>query len=165
MPRRFLRVRMGVYAIEPGCLSASAAIDKANFARKQVHSNTRVSAVQFDKKLEVRQTLTGELLSGLPQALENGEFKLYLQPKFSPKDLSVIGAEALTRCSSNARGTDFLREIVHLVKRLGYNVICEGIETEEQVQLLRSLDCDGAQGFWFSKAIPAEEFERRYLCD
>ena len=66
----------------------------------------------------------------------------------------------LTRCSSNARGTDFLREIVHL----GYNVICEGIETEEQVQLLRSLDCDGAQGFWFSKAIPAEEFERRYLC-
>lgn len=71
----------------------------------------------------------------------------------------------LTRCSSNARGTDFLREIVHLVKRLGYNVICEGIETEEQVQLLRSLDCDGAQGFWFSKAIPAEEFERRYLCD
>ena len=165
MPRRFLRVRMGVYAIEPGCLSASAAIDKANFARKQVHSNTRVSAVQFDKKLEVKQTLTGELLSGLPKALENGEFKLYLQPKFSPKDLSVIGAEALTRCSSNARGTDFLREIVHLVKRLGYNVICEGIETEEQVQLLRSLDCDGAQGFWFSKAIPAEEFERRYLCD
>jgi diguanylate cyclase (GGDEF)-like protein len=71
----------------------------------------------------------------------------------------------LTRCSSNARDTDFLREVVHLVKRLGYNVICEGIETEEQVQLLRSLDCDGAQGFWFSKAIPAEEFERRYLCD
>lgn len=70
----------------------------------------------------------------------------------------------LTRCSSNARGTDFLREVVHLVKRLGYNVICEGIETEEQVQLLRSLDCDGAQGFWFSKAIPAEEFEWRYLC-
>lgn len=90
-------MRMGVYAIEPGCLSASAAIDKANFARKQVRSNTRVSAVQFDKKLEVKQTLTGELLSGLPQALENGEFKLYLQPKFSPKDLSVIGAEALTR--------------------------------------------------------------------
>ena len=53
---------------------------------------------------------------------------------------------------------------MHLVKRLGYKVICEGIETEEQVQLLRSLDCDGAQGFWFSKAIPAEEFERRYLC-
>lgn len=62
-----------------------------------MHSNTRVSAVQFDKKLEVKQTLTGELLSRLPQALENGEFRLYLQPKFSPKDLSVIGAEALTR--------------------------------------------------------------------
>ena len=71
----------------------------------------------------------------------------------------------LTRCSSNARGTDFLREIVHLVKRLGFNVICEGIETKDQVDLMRSLGCDAAQGFWFSKAIPAEEFERRYLCD
>ena len=57
-----------MYAIEPGCLGASATIDKANFARKQVHSSTRVSAIQFDKKLEVKQTLTGELLSGLPQA-------------------------------------------------------------------------------------------------
>jgi len=81
-----------------------------------------------------------------------------------PVNTIKLGKLFLTRCSSNARGTDFLREIVHLVKRLGYNVICEGIETEEQVQLLRSLDCDGAQGFWFSKAIPAEEFERRYLC-
>ena len=82
-----------------------------------------------------------------------------------PVNTIKLDKRFLTRCSSNARGTDFLREIVHLVKRLGYNVICEGIETEEQVQLLRSLDCDGAQGFWFSKAIPAEEFERRYLCD
>ena len=83
------------------------------------------------------------------------------------KDVNTIKLDKLflTRCSSNARGTDFLREVVHLVKRLGYNVICEGIETEEQVQLLRSLDCDGAQGFWFSKAISAEEFEWRYLCD
>lgn len=81
-----------------------------------------------------------------------------------PVNTIKLDKRFLTRCSSNARGTDFLREVVHLVKRLGFNVICEGIETEEQVQLLRSLDCDGAQGFWFSKAIPAEEFERRYLC-
>ena len=71
----------------------------------------------------------------------------------------------LTRCSSNARGTDFLREIVHLVKRLGYNVICEGIETKDQVDLMRSLGCDAAQGFWFSKAISTEAFEEKYMTD
>lgn len=76
---------MGVYAIEPGCLSASAAIDKANFARKQVHSNTRVSAIQFDKKLEVKQTLTGELLSRWPQALENGDSSCTSSPSSRPR--------------------------------------------------------------------------------
>ena len=78
-------MRMGVYAIEPGCLSASAAIDKANFARKQVHSNTRVSAVQFDKKLEVKQTLTGELLSGLPQRLKTANSSCTSSPSSRPK--------------------------------------------------------------------------------
>lgn len=84
-PEVRLRVRMGVYAIEPGCLSASAAIDKANFARKQVRSNTRVSAVQFDKKLEVKQTLTGELLSGLPQRLKTANSNCTSSPSSRPK--------------------------------------------------------------------------------
>ena len=70
----------------------------------------------------------------------------------------------LTRCTTNQRGLYFLQEIVNMVKGLGYQVICEGIETKDQVDLMRSLGCDAAQGFWFSKAIPAEEFERRYLC-
>ena len=48
----------------------------------------------------------------------------------------------------------------HREKGLAGNLLNKVVD----VQLLRSLDCDGAQGFWFSKAIPAEEFERRYLC-
>lgn len=40
-----------------------------------------------------------------------------------------------------------------MVKGLGYQVICEGIETKDQVDLMRSLGCDAAQGFWFSKAF------------
>lgn len=44
-----------------------------------------------------RQTLANELTNGLNRAMERGEFKLYLQPKFSLKDFSVIGAEALVR--------------------------------------------------------------------
>lgn len=61
---------------------------------------------------------------------------------------------------------DFLREMVHLVKRsAGYNVICEGHRDRGRCNSSAQLDCDSAQGFWFSKAIPAVKFEQRHLCD
>lgn len=71
----------------------------------------------------------------------------------------------LTRCTTNQRGLYFLQEIVNMVKGLGYQVICEGIETKDQVDLMRSLGCDAAQGFWFSKAISTEAFEEKYMTD
>ena len=308
-PEAHLRVRFGIYAVEPTCLSASSAIDKANFARKQILSDARELVRLYDKETAQRQTLTNELMNGLIRAMEHHEFKLYLQPKFSLADLTVIGAEALvrwekpdgtilypdqfipilensgriveldlymleqvaaflernakagrklipiavnasvllakdlrnaetyskiladhhinaalleieltetaavsefdcvkrlfacfqeknmqtslddfgagyslltsvvdipintvkldrsflTRCTTNQRGLYFLQEIVNMVKGLGYQVICEGIETKDQVDLMRSLGCDAAQGFWFSKAISTEAFEQKYM--
>jgi EAL domain-containing protein (putative c-di-GMP-specific phosphodiesterase class I) len=42
-------------------------------------------------------------------------------------------------------------------------VVAEGVETEEQSRLLRLLSCDEMQGFLFSKPVPAEVFEERFL--
>lgn len=41
--------------------------------------------------------------------------------------------------------------------------ITEGVETEEQVYNLTKLGCDVFQGYYFSKAIDVNEFEKRYL--
>lgn len=90
-------MRFGIYAVEPTCLSASSAIDKANFARKQILSDARELVRLYDKETAQRQTLTNELMNGFIRAMEHHEFKLYLQPKFSLADLAVIGAEALVR--------------------------------------------------------------------
>jgi diguanylate cyclase (GGDEF)-like protein len=53
-----------------------------------------------------------------------------------------------------------IRAIAELAQNLGLSVVAEGIESREQVALLQSLGCDLGQGFLFSKALPAEEFER-----
>jgi EAL domain-containing protein (putative c-di-GMP-specific phosphodiesterase class I) len=42
-------------------------------------------------------------------------------------------------------------------------VVAEGVETEEQSRLLRLLSCDEMQGFLFSKPVPCEIFEARFL--
>ena len=48
-------------------------------------------------------------------------------------------------------------------KHLLLKVVAECVETEEQSRLLRLLDCDEMQGYLFSKPVPREVFETRFL--
>lgn len=53
--------------------------------------------------------------------------------------------------------------MILMAHKLGIKVIAEGIETEEQQQLLIAAGCDYGQGFLFSEPLPAEEFEKFLL--
>ena len=49
--------------------------------------------------------------------------------------------------------------IIVMAHKLGLKVIAEGVESREQCDLLANCGCDFAQGFLFSKPVPADEFE------
>lgn len=49
--------------------------------------------------------------------------------------------------------------IISMAHTLGIKVIAEGVETVEQERLLRKIDCDFAQGYLYSKPLPANEFD------
>ena len=51
--------------------------------------------------------------------------------------------------------------IVAMAQEMGLECIAEGVETKEQVQLLADNKCNLAQGFYFDKPLPVEEFETR----
>ena len=53
--------------------------------------------------------------------------------------------------------------IIVMAHKLGMKVIAEGIETEQQRDLLTLAGCDYGQGFLFSKPVPAEQFEALYI--
>lgn len=53
------------------------------------------------------------------------------------------------------------RNVVTLIKQLGLECIAEGVETKQQVDVLRENHCDLAQGFYFDRPLPVEEFEKR----
>jgi diguanylate cyclase (GGDEF)-like protein len=54
-----------------------------------------------------------------------------------------------------------LNGIIMMVHGLGYTVVAEGIENENELNKLRALGCDEIQGYYFGRPMPEEEVERR----
>ena len=52
--------------------------------------------------------------------------------------------------------------IIVMAHKLGIKVIAEGVETQEQYDLLTAASCDYGQGYLFSRPVPADEFERLF---
>lgn len=52
-----------------------------------------------------------------------------------------------------------IRDVVELGKHLRMQIIVEGVETSEQSRFLESIGCDIAQGYYYGKPMPVEEFE------
>ncbi len=74
-------------------------------------------------------------------------------------DVLKIDRVFLTESGNNIRANNIIAYVIQMARSLGMETICEGIETEEQVQLLRSLGCDMAQGYFYAKPMPVEAFE------
>jgi EAL domain-containing protein (putative c-di-GMP-specific phosphodiesterase class I) len=50
--------------------------------------------------------------------------------------------------------------ILDIAEYIGVPVIAEGVENEEQVRLLKEAGCTVIQGYYFSKPVPAADFEK-----
>lgn len=57
----------------------------------------------------------------------------------------------------NSRDTAIIAAIIALGRGLKLKIIAEGVENKQQFELLQSLQCEGIQGYWFSKPMRAEE--------
>lgn len=54
--------------------------------------------------------------------------------------------------------------IIHMSHNLGMATLAEGVETEEQAELLRNKGCDAIQGYWYSRPLSATDFEAMARC-
>ena len=61
--------------------------------------------------------------------------------------------------STDQEDKSIVMAIINLSKSLCLQTIAEGVETIEQLEFLREQGCNEIQGYYFSKPIPAEEFE------
>ncbi|MDG4549705.1 MAG: EAL domain-containing protein [Candidatus Contendobacter sp.] len=75
-----------------------------------------------------------------------------------PIDRLKIDQSFVRDIAANANDRALVEAILAMAGSLRIPVVAEGVENQEQLDLLRRLGCEYAQGFYFSKPVPAEEF-------
>jgi len=80
-----------------------------------------------------------------------------------PVDTLKIDRSFVVDMGLGPQGLALVSTNISLAHSLKLKVVAEGVETEEQSRLLSLLNCDEIQGYLFSKPIPGEIFESRYL--
>jgi diguanylate cyclase (GGDEF)-like protein/PAS domain S-box-containing protein len=75
-------------------------------------------------------------------------------------DTVKVDRSFVNRIGSEEGGSEMVRAIVALAHNLEMDVVAEGVESLHQLEHLRSLGCEMAQGFFFSKPVPAAEAGR-----
>ena len=76
-----------------------------------------------------------------------------------PIDALKLDIQFIRTAFRDRKDTRLLETVIRLAQSLGLSTIAEGVETEEQMLTLKALGCDVVQGYYFSKPLPADEFE------
>jgi diguanylate cyclase (GGDEF)-like protein/PAS domain S-box-containing protein len=77
-----------------------------------------------------------------------------------PIDTLKIDRSFVTQMSENNENAEIVRTIVMLAQNLGMDVVAEGVETNEQLALLRKLGCENGQGYFFSRPLDVAGAEK-----
>jgi EAL domain-containing protein (putative c-di-GMP-specific phosphodiesterase class I) len=76
-----------------------------------------------------------------------------------PIDQLKIDQSFVRDLKTNDQDHSIVQTIIAMAKSLGIDVIAEGVETEEQKQLLIDYGCNHFQGYLFAKPLPNNDFE------
>lgn len=77
--------------------------------------------------------------------------------EFSPDVIKID--KSMLYSSEETKGKTVFDSIVRLAKEMHFTVLCEGVETEEQMNIAKSAGCDVLQGFYFFKPLKESQFD------
>lgn len=165
---------LGVEAIRVGINISSKQFEDPNFTKyiRDILNETKASAdwLEFEitegalmKEPENAIKVLKELKEmGIKIALDDfgtGYSSLAYLKKF-PIDKLKIDKSFIRDMIGDLENTAIVKTIIDLAKNMGLTVTAEGVETKEQLEVLRALGCNEVQGYLFSKPVPLDELEQ-----
>ncbi|WP_312642201.1 EAL domain-containing protein [Hydrogenoanaerobacterium sp.] len=138
--RYYLQVQAGIYTIDNPNLEFITIQDRANIARKIAKKTESIQLLKYsfyEDMIRVQQNRETEMENCMEQALENGEFCIYLQPKINIQTNTVGGAEALVRWNDPQKGMIPPNEFIPLFERNGFIIKLDLYVFEQVCRLIR----------------------------
>ena len=80
-----------------------------------------------------------------------------------PADIIKLDCSFARKCIDTEQGRSILLSIIPMLLNLNFDIICEGIETLQQLETITELGCDKIQGYYYDKPLPVTEFETKYF--
>ena len=139
-------------------------VDEYDIASKNLKLEITESAIINDLKQHI------SLIERLQEAgfeVEMDDFGSAYSSFNMLKDICVdalkIDMKFLGETENEERSHEILKSIIDLSKKLNMKTIAEGVETKQQLQFLRSVNCDIYQGYYYAKPMSIADFEAEYL--
>lgn len=125
-------------------------------------------------ELEITESLDANGVEEIVKKMKSAGFKMLMDDfgsgysslnmlKSTPFDVLKIDKSFLDEFMESDRGRKIIEHTISMSQDIGLDIIAEGVETQEQANFLSSCGCDSAQGFFYSKPIPAEDFDKRLI--
>lgn len=127
----------GIYKISKSDNDINTIMDRANTARKTIKGGHKNSFAFYDKEMHKKILKEKEIENSMVDALNNGEFIVYFQPKYSLSDYQIIGAEALVRWDNPQKGLIPPIEFIPVFERNGFIVNIDFYVFEEVCKKIR----------------------------
>ena len=139
-------------------------VDEYGIASKNLKLEITESAIINDLKQHI---LLIERLQEAGFEVEMDDFGSAYSSFNMLKDICVdalkIDMKFLGETENEERSHEILKSIIDLSKKLNMKTIAEGVETKQQLQFLRSVNCDIYQGYYYAKPMSIADFEAEYL--
>lgn len=115
-----ITLSFGIYIAENSEYSVRHMLDRAGVAQKATKNNYKSHVSYFDEALREQEEIEITIVSEMKRALENGEFKIYLQPKVDMRTGEIIGSEALVRWVHPEKGLISPRSFIPIFENNGF---------------------------------------------
>jgi FOG: EAL domain len=154
-------------------------LDGINFANKldQIIKKYNLNSSWIDIEITENVAMKGEVVleeifsiisnMGISTSIDDfgtGYSSLSYIQQFS-FDRLKIAKELIDNITIDLNKKHIVEAIILLSKALKVLTIAEGVETKEQLEMVKEIGCDQVQGYVFSKPVPAEIFEKNFLND
>ena len=185
-------LKLDQFIWESACKKIRSLIDRGikpvpisvNISREYVHSFAVVDwLLELVKKydipiryleLEITESVDSDGVSDVVKSMKDAGFTMLMDDfgsgysslnmlKTTQFDVLKIDRAFLSEFMESSRGRKIISHTISMSQDIGLDIIAEGVETQEQAQFLSRCGCDAAQGFYYSKPVTQEEFDKKLL--